>query len=785
MQRIDAEHHLLERAARDPADEHDIAGVEAADAQPAVDPADHPRHRGELARVPTAGRRVLEPLGVPAAGGAEDGDAQRLAHRPAGARMWAPDGPPMRTLLIDNYDSYTFNLFHLLGEVNAEAPLVVRNDDLPWERLAALDVDNIVISPGPGRPEHARDVGVSLDALRHARVPVLGVCLGHQALAHVTGGTVAHAREVMHGRLSPIEHDESALFAGLPQGFRAVRYHSLVVGAVPDELRVTAWTPDAVVMAPQHRTPPLYGVQFHPESVATGHGRRLIENFRDLTPAARRSGVTEGAARRRGVSEGTPQRGGDGGDRVALRHRALAAWCEPEAAFRALFAHHPHAVWLDSASVGLFSYIGAPDGPLGQVVRYDVATRTTVVDRQSGRQVLAESVLDHCRRELARLRAHAPELPFDFQCGFAGYLGWELKADCGAARAHRSPLPDAGLVLCDRLIAFDHQERSVHLVTLRDANGWLEATPARLRALAREPTPLPPEPPAAGTLLFEPHDDAGAYLANIEAAKREILEGETYEVCLTTEMRSDGSLDALTAYRTLRARNPAPFAALLRLGDVSVLSSSPERFLRVDRTGTVESRPMKGTAARLPEPIADAWAAAELRRDTKTRAENLMIADLVRNDLGRVCELGSVEVPGLMVVESHATVHQMITVVRGRLRPEADAIDCIRAAFPAGSMSGAPKLRTLEIIDRLESRARGVYSGALGFLAVNGTADLNVVIRTLVAGPDGLTIGSGGAIVAASDPREELDEMLLKARALLAAVGGTVDTGERVPVAGS
>jgi para-aminobenzoate synthetase len=334
-------------------------------------------------------------------------------------------------------------------------------------------------------------------------------------------------------------------------------------------------------------------------------------------------------------------------------------------------------------------------------------------------------------------------------------------------------------VLCDRLLAFDHQERAVHLVSLTD-DGWLDETAARLRSIAREPTPLPPEPPARGTLRFEPHDDAATYLSNIEAAKREILEGETYEVCLTTELRSDGTLDPLTAYRTLRARNAAPFAAFLRLGDVSVLSSSPERFLRVDRTRTVESRPMKGTAARLPEPIADSFAAAELRRDTKTRAENLMIADLVRNDLGRVCELGSVEVPGLMVVESHATVHQMITVVRGRLRPEADAIDCIRAAFPAGSMSGAPKLRTLEIIDRLEGRPRGVYSGALGFLSVNGTADLSIVIRTLVASPHGLSVGAGGAIVAGSDPEAELAEMRLKARALLEAVGGVLEAGRHL-----
>jgi para-aminobenzoate synthetase len=672
----------------------------------------------------------------------------------------------MRTLLIDNYDSYTFNLFHLLGEVNGEEPVVVRNDGLSWERLRALDVDNIVISPGPGRPEHARDVGVSLDALRHATVPVLGVCLGHQALAYVSKGTVEHAPEVMHGRRSRIEHDGSALFDGIPQGFLAVRYHSLVVGEAGDDVVVSAWTSDGVPMALRHRSRPLFGVQFHPESVATQYGRRLAENFRDLTPVKPR----------RSQRRPTPA---PPAAAARVIHRPLGVWCEPEAAFRALFAEHEHAVWLDSATVGRFSYIGVPDGPHGQVVRYDVATQTTVVERAGCREERSESVLDYCRRELARLRAHSPELPFDFQCGFAGYLGWELKAECGAEPAHRSPLPDAALVFCDRLLAFDHRERSVHLLTLSD-DGWLDEAAARLLDVAREVPPLPPEPPPAGTLRFEPHDDAETYLANIEACKREILEGETYEVCLTTELRSDGTLDPLEAYRALRARNPAPFAALLRLGALSVLSSSPERFLRVDRTRTVESRPMKGTAAREAEPIADAFRAAELRRDVKTRAENLMIADLVRNDLGRVCELGSVEVPGLMVVESHATVHQMITVVRGRLRADADAVDCIRAAFPAGSMSGAPKLRTLEIIDRLEGRPRGVYSGALGFLSVDGTADLSIVIRTLVASPHGLTVGAGGAIVAGSDPEAELAEMRLKARALLAAVGGTLAAGRHL-----
>jgi para-aminobenzoate synthetase len=693
----------------------------------------------------------------------------------------------MRTVLIDNYDSYTFNLFHLLGEVNGgEEPVVVRNDELTWEELLRLAPENIVISPGPGRPEHPRDAGISLEVLRRADVPVLGVCLGHQDLAYVEGGTIEHAPEVMHGRLSRIRHDGSALFDGIPQAFLAVRYHSLVVGAVPPQLRVTAWTPDGVVMGLEHRARPLFGVQFHPESVSTRHGRALLENFRDLTPRRRRA--APGTALR-----DEPRRAARADARVQLRRRSLELWCEPEAVFGALYAGHRHAAWLDSARTGAgvarFSFIGAPDGPLGQVVRYDAGARTVVVETASGTEARAESIFDHVRRVLERLRVEAPELPFDFLGGFAGYFGFELKAECGDRLRHPSALPDAAFLLCDRVIAFDHRERRIHLLALADpagielADAWIAATARRLRALAGEPPPFPPAPAPAGSLRFTLRDSAEAYLDNIAACRSEILEGESYEICLTTELRSEGTLDPILAYRRLRARNPAPFAALLRLGDLSVLSSSPERFLRVDRERIVESRPMKGTVGRVAEPFADACRAAELRRDEKTRAENLMIADLVRNDLGRVSRLGTVEVPRLMVVESHATVHQMVTVVRGRLRETADATDAVRAAFPPGSMTGAPKLRTLEIIDRLERRPRGVYSGALGFLSAGGTADLSVVIRTLVASPDGLTIGAGGAIVAGSEPEAELAEMLLKARPLLDAVGGTLDGDRHVAVA--
>ena len=192
----------------------------------------------------------------------------------------------MKTLLIDNYDSFTYNLFQLLGEVNGEDPEVVRNDDASWDELARLPFDNVVISPGPGRPEEPQDFGVCADAIRRADVPLLGVCLGHQGICSAYGARVERAPEAVHGRASAVIHDGSPLFAGIPREFQAVRYHSLSVDrALPAELEPLAWTSDGVLMAVAHRSRPLWGVQFHPESISTEHGRRLLSNFRELTAA--------------------------------------------------------------------------------------------------------------------------------------------------------------------------------------------------------------------------------------------------------------------------------------------------------------------------------------------------------------------------------------------------------------------------------------------------------------------------------------------------------------------
>jgi para-aminobenzoate synthetase len=264
-------------------------------------------------------------------------------------------------------------------------------------------------------------------------------------------------------------------------------------------------------------------------------------------------------------------------------------------------------------------------------------------------------------------------------------------------------------------------------------------------------------------------------LEEIEICLERLRDGESYEICLTNQLQTEVDVDPLELYLQLRKVNPAPFASFLRFGELTVLSSSPERFLRVGRDGEAEARPIKGTSRRGPTLAEDAQLAAALAADEKNRAENLMIVDLLRNDLGSVCEVGSVKVPRMMEVEGYETVHQLVSEVRGQLRPELSTLDCVRSCFPPGSMTGAPKVRTLEILDELEGAARGVYSGAIGWFGLDGAADLSVAIRTIVLAGGQATIGAGGAIVLQSDPAREYEEMLLKATAALRAIDAELD----------
>ena len=491
----------------------------------------------------------------------------------------------------------------------------------------------------------------------------------------------------------------------------------------------------------------------------------------------------------------------------------------PDAArlFETLYGSSPNAVWLDSslaegtgqnrrgqgpgsqgpgAGAGersRFSILADDGGSYGQSVRHQsgrtlVRVGNATVQTEGGFFRWLEGVWG--RRAL-----RAPEdYPCEFTLGWLGYLGYELKRETGGSNV-AADTPDAGLIFAGRAVVLDHRERTVWLLALEsaDSGDWLAAARAAVTA-AEAGGPgeggegrvgdggsdgVVRSVGTAPDFAFRARDTAAEYKAKIAAAQHEITEGNSYEVCLTTALTATvpaGEFDPWRAYLALRRRNPAPFASFLRLGELTVASTSPERFLRIDADGAMRAEPIKGTRRRDDDAARDEQLRRELESSPKDRAENIMIVDLLRNDLSHFAVPGSVSVSRLCAIESYATVHQMVSTIDAQLRPGMPRAEAVAACFPAGSMTGAPKVSTMAILDRLEAAPRGVYSGAIGYFSLSGATDLAVAIRTLVAGPGpghstAVSLGVGGAITADSSPREEYEEIRTKAFGVLSALG--------------
>lgn len=451
------------------------------------------------------------------------------------------------------------------------------------------------------------------------------------------------------------------------------------------------------------------------------------------------------------------------------RCKALELPFEPDAArLFAPWSGHPWALFLDSCA-------NTGGGGRG---RYDILVRaprvtletrgpTTLIRNRASVEASAEDPFELVRRRLPPAVPTDPDLPF---CGgVAGYFGYDL-----ARRIERLPkiaertldLPDMAVGIYDWALIVDHVK----------GRTWIAGRvgEARLKALRqavlekRHTTRHCPQPfRVSGSLTRSL--DAQAYTDAFRRVQDYIVAGDCYQVNLACRFSVAARGDAWTAYALLRQLNPAPFSAYLCLPDVRILSSSPERFLRV-RAGAVETHPIKGTAPRGATPVEDRERAAALALSPKDRAENLMIVDLLRNDLGRTCALGSIGVPELFRVESFSRVHHLVSTVTGQLDSRQDALSLLRGCFPGGSVTGAPKIRAMEIIEELERERRGIYCGAIGYLGFDGNMDTNITIRTLVHTQDRLTFWAGGGLVADSRLDEEAEEIEHKAAALLALV---------------
>ena len=470
-------------------------------------------------------------------------------------------------------------------------------------------------------------------------------------------------------------------------------------------------------------------------------------------------------------------------------HQQIQGSPDTAALFESLYKDSQYAVLLESSNLAFsdprqrnrFSIMGAAD-----------AESSAVFEHTAGHGILREGTataripggfFDFLAQEwdTGSFLPDALELPFI--PGWLGYLGYELKRETGGSNVRPMPreaggIADAALIRPSRVIILDHQQGTVHLLCSAEADPQafgLEVGQilAQLSDTVQLPLLLTPTP------IFESHDDRNGYLSKVRAAQEQIRQGNSYEVCLTTSLHAQNiSCDPWQNYVRLRAANPAPFAHYIRFGDMAAASTSPERFMSIASDGWMRAEPIKGTRPRGKSAHDDEELIHELETSPKDRAENIMIVDLLRNDLSRFADPTTLSVPRLCAIETYATVHQMVSTIDARLLPGASRAEAIAAAFPAGSMTGAPKISTMRILDDLEDgRARGLYSGAVGYFSATGAADLSVVIRTLVMsrGKDeetwNLSLGVGGAITADSSPQEEWDEVRTKAFGVLSALG--------------
>ncbi|KRE66167.1 anthranilate synthase [Arthrobacter sp. Soil736] len=516
--------------------------------------------------------------------------------------------------------------------------------------------------------------------------------------------------------------------------------------------------------------------------------------------------------------------------RRGLRLLAERIEGRPDAAalFGSLYGDSANAVWLDSSFVppadgegtpaaerSRFSILADDGGTFGQSVRHRSGTNRITAGCATAE--VSGTFFRWLETVWGRKAVRGPEnYPCDFTLGWLGYLGYELKRETGGSDI-ASDTPDSALIFAGRAVVLDHAEGAAWLLALDapDAADWLADARAAVTAAGQTATeraagneagtggeagtgnPAGGSNGVAGQAVpaFTSRDTEAGYKRKIAEAQHEIAEGNTYEVCLTTTLTAEmpaAGLDPWPTYLALRRRNPAPFASFLRFGGLTVASTSPERFLRIASDGGMRAEPIKGTRRRAADPELDAALRRDLETSLKDRAENIMIVDLLRNDLSHFAEPGSVTVSRLCEIESYATVHQLVSTIDATLLPGSPRAEAVAACFPAGSMTGAPKISTMAILDRLEDGPRGVYSGAIGYFSLNGATDLAVAIRTLVIQSDGgddwvaadahgtgaeegrratLSLGVGGAITADSAPKEEYEEIRTKAFGVLSALG--------------
>ncbi|KAF2721759.1 ADC synthase [Polychaeton citri CBS 116435] len=709
----------------------------------------------------------------------------------------------IKILIIDFLDSYTWNIPAFLRD-SSEKRIECEVVDFRQCKPTSIDehirgYDGIILSPGPGTVENPDDLGPYAPALLEhtSDIPILGVCLGFQAICNAFGGSVQRLSEPHHGIVADLVDGHGRLL-----GRKATRYHSLEAhldDAATKQLEVLAYAHNMdgsrSVMEIRHRARPIWGVQYHPESVCSLRCAEVVRPFLDA--------AYQCSSQRRQTKAGmlsppyTPPMVASGGPdqdvRLATQNvtwEKLALEIDLLEVVRQKIEVEDEFVFLESGAKGRWSILvaAATSWQLAYNVDRQTCTRTGELNDGSKpqyKQIPLDSVWDLLNSSLNHTQYSGGPDGVPFWGGFVGYFSYELglsqlglnpypvQSQVDEKYSHANP--DIHLLFANESILYDKETRSVYLMSLRNDQSWLQATRGMLIEVAQA------QKKPVRTIIKAPRIDSASeqwYLDKVRQSQEHIKAGNSYELCMTAPSRCKldccdaSSMPAADLFHTLRSQNPTEFMSLLRLGNIDFVSASPEEFMSFDaRTKIATISPIKGTVPKVAsdgQRITLQEAETELE-SMKIRAENRMIVDLTRNDLSKVSS--NVTCRKLFQVDELETLYQLVSTVAADVDPGHNAIDVLRSSFPPGSMTGAPKRRSCEILQQLEEGPRGLYSGLVGFIDVRGNCRTSVSIRNAVKYPneDCWRIGAGGAITSMSDPHEEWLERTLKAQSVLKA----------------
>lgn len=697
----------------------------------------------------------------------------------------------MKILLIDNYDSFTFNVYQYLRELGNHV-ISVRNDAITLEEIQELSPEAIFLSPGPGTPSEA---GICTALIKRfaGEISIFGICLGHQAIGEAFGGKIIHAKSLFHGKTSRIFTFDKGIMRGFKEGFIATRYHSLVVEreTLPDCLEITCETEDGQIMGIKHKEYNIEGVQFHPESIMTEKGKAMLKAYLDRTGALLKNC---GNSKVSSVDTGLDKKDRELFVAQAMEVAQTAVRLKRNGNAYELLKTIQHGFGPENSCI-----LESVDGPaedcgssyMGVFPRFEIiikAGNMTIASKNADIEDLfiknfsdmyhAESkvfclgskrfsdIFPVIKGMFPTVKKH--ELDINISHGLIGYFSYDYFHYIEKVKKENVDalnLPEVHLRYYSTLIHVLKDSQDMIIVSNHIDNECLSDRERLLEVLQGDPA-YGEEVPSGPLLEVTSNMLKEDFLKKVERAKRYIYEGDIFQVQIGRRLCVRRQIEPLKLYGKLRELNPSPYMFYWDAGMYQLISNSPELQLRVEDLN-VKIRPIAGTSkGKGNNPVEREEKKHELVNDAKEQAEHIMLVDLARNDIGRVAEAGTVKVSKLMRAEEFSHVFHLISNVEGNISPHSNSMELFESTFPAGTLSGAPKVRALEIIEELEDEQRGPYGGAFGIFDFNGNIISSIIIRTVLRKGENLYLQASAGIVADSIPESEWNEIEHKTAAI-------------------